>query len=81
MALIQIRDVPEDVYENIRRRARAKGQSMQQYMLQRLIETEGRRTPAEVMEDIRDFKRKNPINIPSEELREIILEAIKGDRQ
>ena len=33
MALIQIRDVPEDVYETIRRRARRNGQSIQKYML------------------------------------------------
>ena len=35
MALIQIRDVPEETYETIRRRARAAGQSIQAYMLAR----------------------------------------------
>jgi hypothetical protein len=33
MATIQIRDVPEDVYERIRQEARAAGQSLQAYML------------------------------------------------
>ena len=32
MATIQIRDVSEDAYETIRRRARAAGQSIQAYM-------------------------------------------------
>ena len=38
MALIQIRDVPEDVYETIRRRARRNGQSIQKYMLAQITE-------------------------------------------
>lgn len=38
MALIQIRDVPEDVYETIRRRARRNGQSIQKYMLAQLTD-------------------------------------------
>jgi antitoxin FitA len=46
MALIQIRDVPEDVYETIRKRARQSGQSIQGYMLARTIEL-GRRPSLE----------------------------------
>jgi hypothetical protein len=52
MALIQIRDVPEDVYETIRRRARAAGQSIQAYMLARTIEIGRRPTPSEVLSDL-----------------------------
>ena len=32
MATIQIRDIPEETYEIVRRRARAAGQSIQAYM-------------------------------------------------
>jgi antitoxin FitA len=52
MALIQIRDVPEDVYETIRRRARRAGQSIQAYMLARTVEIGRRPTPEEVLADI-----------------------------
>lgn len=38
MATIQIRDLPEDAYERIRRRARAQGQSIQAYMHDRIVE-------------------------------------------
>jgi antitoxin FitA len=47
MATIQIRELPEDVYETIRRRARAAGQSIQAYMRDQVIELAGRRTKAE----------------------------------
>jgi len=49
MATIQIRDVPEDVYETIRRRARAGGQSIQAYMRQQVIEHARRRTKEEAL--------------------------------
>lgn len=52
MALIQIRDVPEDAYETIRRRARKSGQSIQAYMLARVIELSRRPSPAEVLADL-----------------------------
>lgn len=32
MATIQVRDIPDEAYETIRRRARAAGQSIQAYM-------------------------------------------------
>jgi plasmid stability protein len=38
MATIQIRDIPDDVYEGIRERARAAGQSLQAYMRERVVE-------------------------------------------
>ncbi len=37
MATIQIRDVPEETYETLRRRARSSGQSIQAYMRERLV--------------------------------------------
>ena len=47
MATIQIRELPEDAYETIRRRARAAGQSIQAYMRDQVIELAGRRTKEE----------------------------------
>ncbi|MGH8964164.1 MAG: FitA-like ribbon-helix-helix domain-containing protein [Actinomycetes bacterium] len=43
MATIQIRDIPEDVYEGIRERARSAGQSLQAYMRAEVIENQRRR--------------------------------------
>jgi antitoxin FitA len=48
MALIEIRDVPDDVHEAIRRRARTEGQSIQAYMLARIVEMGRRPTPSTV---------------------------------
>jgi len=47
MATIQIRELPEDAYETIRRRARAAGQSIQSYMRDQVIELASRRTKEE----------------------------------
>lgn len=49
MATIQIRDIPDDVYETIRRRAKAAGQSIQAYMRQRVIEDARRRSKEEAL--------------------------------
>ena len=54
MALIQLRDVPEDVYETIRRRARRSGQSIQAYMLARTVEVGRRPEPDEVVQALED---------------------------
>jgi len=47
MATIQIREIPEDAYETIRRRARAAGQSIQSYMRDQVVDLAGRRTKEE----------------------------------
>lgn len=38
MATIQIRDIPDDVYDEIRRAAQAAGQSLQAYMREQVIQ-------------------------------------------
>jgi plasmid stability protein len=38
MATIQIRDIPEDAYEALRRRAKAEGKSLQSYMREQVVE-------------------------------------------
>ena len=47
MATIQIRELPEEAYETIRRRARAAGQSIQSYMRDQVIDMAGRHTKEE----------------------------------
>lgn len=49
MATIQIRDIPEDAYEAIRKRARAAGRSIQSYMRDRVIEFAEQPTTDEVL--------------------------------
>jgi plasmid stability protein len=49
MATIQIRDIPEETYETIRRRARAEGKSLQSFMREQVIDFAAQRTKAEVL--------------------------------
>jgi plasmid stability protein len=49
MATIQVRDIPEQAYEVIRRRARAEGQSIQAYMRDRVVELTSRPSKREAM--------------------------------
>jgi len=60
MALIQIHDVPEDVYETIRRRARRNGQSIQKYMLAQITEAARQDDLDEVVAEIERLKREMP---------------------
>lgn len=50
MATIQIREIPEDAYEVIRRRARASGRSIQSYMRDWVVEFASRPTAEEAVE-------------------------------
>ena len=69
MALIQIRDVPEDVYESIRRRARRAGQSIQAYMLARTVEIGRRPTPDEVLAGLEaDLSQRPPLRVDTDAL-------------
>jgi plasmid stability protein len=58
MATIQIREIPEDVYERVRRRARAQGQSIQAYMREQVIELAERPTKAEVVAEVEAALRR-----------------------
>ena len=49
MATIQIREIPEDAYEVIRKRARASGQSIQSYMRDVVVEVANRPTVEEIL--------------------------------
>jgi antitoxin FitA len=52
MATIQVREIPEDLYEVLRRRARRAGQSMQAYMRAQLVALAERPTKQEAVEEI-----------------------------
>jgi hypothetical protein len=45
---IQIRGIPDDAYEVIRRRAKAENRSIQSYMLEHVLEFTARPTKAEI---------------------------------
>ncbi|MHB8245800.1 MAG: FitA-like ribbon-helix-helix domain-containing protein [Acidimicrobiales bacterium] len=49
MATIQIREIPDDAYEVIRRRARASGRSIQAYMRDVVVDFAGHATTEEVL--------------------------------
>ncbi|MFP5347231.1 MAG: FitA-like ribbon-helix-helix domain-containing protein [Actinomycetes bacterium] len=49
MATIQIREIPEDAYEVIRRRARASGRSIQSYMRDLVVDLAARPTTEEAL--------------------------------
>jgi antitoxin FitA len=50
MPSIQVKDVPSDVHATLRRRAAAAGQSLQEYLLSRLVDEASSPTLEEVLE-------------------------------
>ncbi len=52
MATIQIREIPEPAYEVLRRRARARGQSMQAYMREQVLAMASRPSKEEALKSI-----------------------------
>jgi hypothetical protein len=52
VATIQIREIPEPAYEILRRRARGRGQSIQAYMRDQVLEIAGRPSKEEALESI-----------------------------
>lgn len=52
MATIQIRDIPDEVYDAIRRRAKQEGQSLQAYMRQHVIDWGRRPAKADVLAEL-----------------------------
>ncbi|MGQ0679535.1 MAG: FitA-like ribbon-helix-helix domain-containing protein [Actinomycetota bacterium] len=49
MATIQVREIPEEAYEILRRRARLAGQSIQAYMRDQIVTMAGRQTKDEAV--------------------------------
>ena len=52
MATIQIREIPEDLYEVLRRRARREGRSLQAYMHEQVLALAGQPTKQEAVDEI-----------------------------
>jgi plasmid stability protein len=52
VATIQVREIPEDLYEVLRRRARHAGQSLQAYMRDQVVAMAQRPTKDEAIEQI-----------------------------
>ena len=55
MATIQVRELPEESYEVLRRRARRAGKSLQAYMRDELVELARRPTKEEAIERVEAF--------------------------
>ena len=76
MPTIQIRNIPEPVYEEIRRRARSRHQSIQQFMLAEVHRLVDRADKEELVQRIKQFKASHGIEVDVEAM----LEGIQADR-
>ena len=68
VATIQIRDISEDDYEVIRRRARAAGQSIQAYMKKQVEQMASEPDEAELFSDLERFVEAHGIRLEVEAL-------------
>ena len=78
MATIQIRDIPDDVHEELQRRARAAGQSLQAYMRDQITATT--RTRARWAQAVDEWEAALAANPPSV-TRKGILDDLDDDRR
>ncbi len=79
MATIQIRDLPEETYETIRKRARACGQSIQTYMRERLVEDAASPTAADIWDTVDQLREQNAGTGATTESIVADVRAIRGD--
>lgn len=78
MATIQIREIPEESYEVLRRRARRAGQSLQAYMRDQVVALASRPSKAEALETIEaTLARTGGVRTPVAE----ILDELDADRR
>ena len=75
MATIQIRDISEDAYEIIRRRARAAGQSIQAYMKKAIERMARQPDEDEIFADLERFVEAQGIKLDIEALLDDIDEG------
>ena len=68
MATIQIRDISEDAYEVIRRRARAAGQSIQAYMKRQVEQMANEPDDSDLLADLERFVEAHGIRLDIEDL-------------
>lgn len=77
MPTIQVRDVPQDAYDVIVERARANGQSIQQYVRAMLINNTAQPNKAEAIASIRANLKKHGSRVTTAD----ILEALDAGRR
>lgn len=65
VATIQVREIPEGLYEVLRRRARRAGQSLQAYMHDQVVALAQRPTKDEAIEQIEDVLGRLAGDAPS----------------
>ncbi len=68
MATIQVRDIPDDVYDTIRRRAQEAGQSLQAYMRDQVVAMGSRPTRAEILAEWERELHRHPTTITREQI-------------
>ena len=78
MATIQVREIPEDAYEVLRRRARRAGQSIQAYMRDQVVAMAGRLTKEEAVAAIEATLKRAEVTEPSTES---IVSDLAADRR
>jgi plasmid stability protein len=78
MATIQIREIPEDAYEVIRKRARAHGRSIQSYMRDWVVDFASRPTTDEALAALQEALGNS--DAPGA-TRESILADLAADRR
>lgn len=74
MATIQIRDVPDDVYDTLRERARRAGQSLQAYMRDQVVAQGSRPTSRELLDEWEHELHVRPTGVTAEEIVRILHE-------
>lgn len=78
VATIQVREVPEEAYEVLRRRARRAGQSIQAYMRDQVVALAARPTKEEAVESIETILRSIDAAEPSPQA---IAEDLAAERR
>lgn len=78
MATIQIREIPEDAYEVIRKRARSEGRSIQSYLRAWVVDFASRPTTEEALASLEAVLESNDTPGGS---RESILADLASDRR
>ena len=73
MPSIQVKDVPDDVHQTMTRRAREKGMSLQEFLLQKLVDEARQPTVDEVLRDA-GSRKGSSISIGA------AVEAVRADR-
>lgn len=77
MPTIQVRDVPQDAYDAIVERAKANGQSLQQYMRATIIESAAKRSKLEVVASVEANLRTHGSRVTTQD----ILDALDEGRR